>query len=123
MHDDRAGVLGRLQRAQEAVGVHGEAVALVRADEVVGRVGGVEGEGGGGVAVGRRRGDEREALLVVGGDEGADLGEGGAEAADRAGLELAAGSSAGPRETGSRGAGEGGRAPRRRGWRSRRARA
>jgi hypothetical protein len=96
VHDERAGVGRRRQRRQEPVGADGEAVALVGADEVVGRVGGVGGEGR--VAGGRRGGDEREALLVAGGDEGADLGEGGVEAADRPRLELAVDWSACPRE-------------------------
>jgi hypothetical protein len=87
VHDDRARVRRALERCQQPVGADGEAVSLVRADEVVRRVRGVEGEWVWRV-VGGGDGDEREALLVVGGDEGLDFGEGGLDAADRVCFEL-----------------------------------
>lgn len=99
----------RGERREEAFAGDGvDAVALVGADEVGGGVvgvgGRVRGGGGGGCGVGgggvRRRfadGDEGEALLVVGGDDGADLWEGDFEGFHGFGLELGWGVSGGGR--------------------------
>lgn len=94
-HGREIRVVGGERGEQAFAGDGVDAVALVGADEVGGRVvgvsGWVRGGGGCGVGVGGWRfadGDEGEALFVVGGDDGADLGEGDFEGFHGFGLQL-----------------------------------
>lgn len=75
---------GERQGLQETLVVELDAVALVGADEPVGRVGGRLVQ----VRVGARVRLDGEALLVAVADDGEDLGEGGLEGAEWAPLKL-----------------------------------